>query len=76
MSVCGHRSLTCSLHSLVVVVTAQYKTHAIVHVDWWISTCVICVSIRSVRCSMDSLKFVCSWKPTGIPGTKLPVKVS
>ena len=31
--------------------------------------------VRSLKCSMDSLQFVCSWRPTGIPGAKLPVKV-
>ena len=32
--------------------------------------------VRAMKCSMDSLKLVCSWKPTGIPATKLSIKVS
>ena len=30
---------------------------------------------RAMKCSMDSLKLVCSWKSTGIPATKLSIKV-
>ena len=31
---------------------------------------------RAMKCSMDSLKLARSWRPTGIPATKLSVKVS
>ncbi|CAI8045536.1 Cytoplasmic dynein 2 heavy chain 1 [Geodia barretti] len=31
---------------------------------------------RAMKCSMDSLKLVCSWKPTGIPATKLSIKIA
>lgn len=31
--------------------------------------------LRELRCSMDNLKFVSSWKGGGIQGSKLPVKL-
>ena len=30
----------------------------------------------AMKYSMDTLKFMCSWKPGGIPGAKVSVKVS
>ena len=36
---------------------------------------VVVVLCRSLKCSMNNLKFVCSWLPSGITGAKLSVKV-